>query len=119
MHRSRRRRVSGRSAVVAVLALVAAAALADGFTDAAGWFDVGVASDRKREALSRRLKRGRPRWERTAPDHADEPALLDELASHIPRDRRKAIRERKTVAELRWAGYFTFCLRYRRWAVSS
>jgi hypothetical protein len=57
-----------------VLALVAAAALADGFTDAAGWFDMGVASDRKREALSRRLKRGRPRWERTAPDHADEPA---------------------------------------------
>jgi hypothetical protein len=57
-----------------VLALVAAAALADGFTDAAGWFDVGVASDRKREALSRRLKRGRPDWERTAPDHADEPA---------------------------------------------
>jgi hypothetical protein len=57
-----------------VLALVAAVALADGFTDAAGWFDVGVASDRKREALSRRLKRGRPRWERTAPDHADEPA---------------------------------------------
>jgi hypothetical protein len=57
-----------------VLALVAAAALADGFTDAAGWFDVGIANDRKREALSRRLKRGRPRWERTAPDHADEPA---------------------------------------------
>jgi|SRR4029453_15852139 hypothetical protein len=57
-----------------VLAVVAAAALADGFTDAAGWFDMGVASERKREALSRRLKRGRPRWERTAPDHADEPA---------------------------------------------
>ena len=57
-----------------VLALIAAAALADGFTDAAGWFDMGIASDRKREALSRRLKRGRPSWERTAPDHADEPA---------------------------------------------
>jgi Spy/CpxP family protein refolding chaperone len=57
-----------------VLALVAAAALAEGFTDAAGWFDMGVASDRKREALSRRLKLGRRRWEQTAPDHADEPA---------------------------------------------
>jgi hypothetical protein len=57
-----------------VLAVLAAAALADGFTDAAGWFDMGVASERKREALSRRLKRGRPHWERTAPDHADEPA---------------------------------------------
>jgi hypothetical protein len=57
-----------------VLAVVAAAALADGFTDAAGWFDLGLASERKREALSRRLKLGRRRWEQTAPDHADEPA---------------------------------------------
>ena len=36
-------------------------------------FDVDVASERKREALSRRLKRGRPEWDTTAPDHADEP----------------------------------------------
>jgi Spy/CpxP family protein refolding chaperone len=68
--------VAPAAAMVAavVLALVAAAALADGFTDAAGWFDMGVASERKREALSRRLKLGRRRWEQTAPDHADEPA---------------------------------------------
>jgi hypothetical protein len=65
----------GAAFVVAiVLALVAVVALADGFTDAAGWFDVGVASERKREALGRRLKLGRPRWEQTPPDHADEPA---------------------------------------------
>jgi hypothetical protein len=58
----------------AILAIVAVAALADGFTDNAGWFDIGPASERKREALHRRLKLGRPRWEQTAPDHADEPA---------------------------------------------
>jgi hypothetical protein len=65
----------GAALVAAViLAVVAATALADGFTDNAGWFDIGPAAERKRDALRRRLKRGRPRWERTAPDHADEPA---------------------------------------------
>jgi hypothetical protein len=65
----------GAALVAAViLALVAVGAVAEGFTDAAGWFDIGIASDRKREALSRRLKLGRRRWEQTAPDHADEPA---------------------------------------------
>jgi hypothetical protein len=37
------------------------------------WFDVDVTNERKREALSRRFKRGRPEWETTPPDHADEP----------------------------------------------
>ena len=57
-----------------ILALVAAAAVADGFGAPISWFDVAVATDRKREALSRRLKLGRRSWEQTAPDHADEPA---------------------------------------------
>jgi hypothetical protein len=56
-----------------ILALVAAAGVADGFGAPISWFDVDVANDRKREALSRRLKLGRRRWEQTAPDHADEP----------------------------------------------
>jgi len=65
----------GAALVAAViLAVVAAAALAEGITDNAGWFDIGAASERKREALHRHLKLGRPRWEQTAPDHADEPA---------------------------------------------
>jgi hypothetical protein len=55
-----------------VLALATAAALADGFGAPVSWFDVDVASERKREALSDRLKRGRPEWETTPPDHADE-----------------------------------------------
>jgi hypothetical protein len=57
-----------------VLALAAATAVADGIGAPVSWFDVDVANDRKREALSRRLKLGRRRWEQTAPDHADEPA---------------------------------------------
>ena len=57
-----------------ILALIALVALADGFTDSAGWFDIGVASERKRESIARRLRRGRPDWETTPPDHADEPA---------------------------------------------
>jgi hypothetical protein len=57
-----------------VLALVAATAVADGFGASVSWFDVDVASDRKREALTRRFKRGRPEWDTTPPDHADEPA---------------------------------------------
>ena len=56
-----------------VLALAAATAVADGMAAPLSWFDVDVASERKRDALSRRLKRGRPEWESTAPDHADEP----------------------------------------------
>ena len=55
-----------------VLALVAATTVADGMAAPLSWFDVDVASERKRDALSRRLKRGRPEWETTPPDHADE-----------------------------------------------
>ena len=55
-----------------VLALVVAAAVADGIGAPVSWFDVDVANERKRDALSRRFKRGRPDWETTAPDHADE-----------------------------------------------
>ena len=55
-----------------VLALAAATAVADGMAAPLSWFDVDVASERKRDALARRLKRGRPEWETTPPDHADE-----------------------------------------------
>jgi hypothetical protein len=55
-----------------VLALAAATAVADGFGASVSWFDVDVASERKREALSRRFRRGRPEWDTTPPDHADE-----------------------------------------------
>jgi hypothetical protein len=55
-----------------VLALVVAAAVADGIGAPISWFDVEVTNDRKRDALSRRLKRGRPEWETTPPDHPDE-----------------------------------------------
>jgi hypothetical protein len=55
-----------------VLALAAATAVADGFGASVSWFDVDVASERKREALRRRFKRGRPEWDTTPPDHADE-----------------------------------------------
>jgi hypothetical protein len=58
--------------IAAALALVVL--LSDGFTNAAGWFDIDVAAERKRDALRRRLRRGRPAWERTPPDEADEPA---------------------------------------------
>jgi hypothetical protein len=57
-----------------ILALAVATAVADGFGASLSWFDVEVASERKREALAARLKRGRPEWETTPPDHADEPA---------------------------------------------
>ena len=56
-----------------VLALAAATAVADGIGAPVSWFDVDVTNERKREALSRRFKRGRPEWETTPPDHADEP----------------------------------------------
>jgi hypothetical protein len=55
-----------------VLALAVATAVSDGFGASLSWFDVEVASERKREALTARLKRGRPEWETTPPDHADE-----------------------------------------------
>jgi hypothetical protein len=55
-----------------LIALVVAAALADSIGAPLSWFDIGVTSERKREALTRRFKRGRPEWERTAPDYADE-----------------------------------------------
>jgi hypothetical protein len=58
--------------LVIVLALIAAMALADSIGAPISWFDIGVANERKREALTRRFKRGRPEWETTAPDHADE-----------------------------------------------
>jgi hypothetical protein len=58
--------------MVIVLALIAAMALADSIGAPISWFDIGVANERKREALTRRFKRGRPEWETTAPDHADE-----------------------------------------------
>ena len=56
-----------------VLALAAATAVADGIGAPISWFDVDVTNERKRDALSRRLKLGRPEWETTPPDHADEP----------------------------------------------
>jgi hypothetical protein len=56
-----------------VLALAAADGAADGVGAPISWFDVDVTNERKRDALSRRLKRGRPEWETTPPDHADEP----------------------------------------------
>jgi hypothetical protein len=56
-----------------LLAIAVAIAVADGFAAPISWFDVGVANDRKREALSRRFKHRRPEWETTPPDHADEP----------------------------------------------
>src|SRR2546423_2035300 len=55
-----------------VLALAVATAVSDGIGAPISWFDVEVANERKRDALSRRLKRGRPEWETTPPDHADE-----------------------------------------------
>jgi hypothetical protein len=36
--------------------------------------DLQMWDERKRNALTRRFKRGRPEWEKTPPDHADEPA---------------------------------------------
>ena len=64
----------GAALIMAILiAVVAAVALADSIGAPISWFDIGVSSERKREALTRRFKRGRPEWEKTAPDHADEP----------------------------------------------
>jgi polyferredoxin len=36
--------------------------------------DLQMWDERKRNALTRRFKRGRPEWAKTPPDHADEPA---------------------------------------------
>ena len=55
-----------------VLALGVATAVADGIGAPVSWFDVDVANERKRDALARRFKRGRPEWETTPPDHPDE-----------------------------------------------
>jgi len=55
-----------------ILALAVATAVADGIGAPVSWFDVDVTNERKREALSARFKRGRPEWEATPPDHADE-----------------------------------------------
>jgi hypothetical protein len=64
----------GAGVVAAViLVLVILSVVLEGYGANAGWFDVGAASDRKREVLTSRLKRGRPQWEVTAPDHPDEP----------------------------------------------
>jgi hypothetical protein len=41
--------------------------------------------ERKRHALTRRFKRGRPEWETTPPDHADE---HPDLAWQRERERR-------------------------------
>jgi hypothetical protein len=57
----------------ALFGLLVLAAVVEGFGANAGWFDIGTAADRKREVLTSRFKRGRPEWERTAPDFADEP----------------------------------------------
>jgi hypothetical protein len=55
-----------------ILALAVATAVSDGIGAPISWFDVDVTNERKRDALSRRLKRGRPEWDTTPPDHADE-----------------------------------------------
>jgi hypothetical protein len=60
-------------AAAVIVVLVVLSLVAEGFGANAGWFDIGAASDRKREVLTSRFKRGRPEWERTMPDHADEP----------------------------------------------
>jgi hypothetical protein len=70
--------VAPAAGIVAALALVLVfmAAAAEGMSNNAGSFDVSTVADRKREALTRRHRRGRPHWGRRAPDHADEPADL-------------------------------------------
>jgi hypothetical protein len=56
-----------------IIAVIALAVLVEGWGANASWFDVDAASERRREALTPRLKLGRRRWETTPPDHADEP----------------------------------------------
>jgi hypothetical protein len=60
--------------VAVALALVLLAVLGEGLAGVPGGrFDVGVAAARRREVLARFFRRGRPEWETTAPDFADEP----------------------------------------------
>jgi hypothetical protein len=62
-------------ATALIFALLLLSLLAEGTT---GDMPMGTVQDlqmwdeRKRHALTRRFKRGRPEWETTAPDHADE-----------------------------------------------
>ena len=61
----------------AVLALALLAVLAEGIMGLGVGPDAWLSGDAsftepKREALAKRYKRGRPEWETTAPDHADE-----------------------------------------------
>jgi hypothetical protein len=64
--------------IAVIFALLLLALLSEGTTGdlmTGGLFDVDaskIQNERKREALARRFKRGRPEWERTPPDHADE-----------------------------------------------
>ena len=59
-----------------VFALLLLTLLAEGTT---GDMPLGTVQDlqmwdeRKRDAITSRFKRGRPEWEKTPPDHADEP----------------------------------------------
>jgi hypothetical protein len=61
-----------------IFALLLLALLSEGTSagiTSGGLFDVDasrIQNERKREALARRVKRGRPEWERTPPDHADQ-----------------------------------------------
>jgi hypothetical protein len=60
-----------------VFALLLLSLLSEGTT---GDMPIGTVEDarmwdeRKRNALTSRFKRGRPEWDKTPPDHADEPA---------------------------------------------
>ncbi|MEN3282490.1 MAG: hypothetical protein V7607_3630 [Solirubrobacteraceae bacterium] len=61
----------------AVLALALLGVLADGVLGLGLGPDPGLLGDQsfvehRREALRERLRRGRPKWETTPPDHADE-----------------------------------------------
>jgi hypothetical protein len=61
----------------ALLALALLAVLAEGIMGLGVGPDAGLFGDTsftepKREALAKRYKRGRPEWEKTPPDHADE-----------------------------------------------
>jgi hypothetical protein len=58
--------------VLLLLALVSEGMTGDMPGGGTATFDTKVANERKLEALSRRFKRGRPEWETTPPDHADE-----------------------------------------------
>ena len=61
------------AAIALVVVLMGFAA--EGAGGVGDFFDPTV-HQRKREVLSKMLRRGRPGWSRTAPDHADEPPEL-------------------------------------------